>query len=75
MSEVPMYALNCRQGAVAVGLVPGPKEGNLPCMYSITAKNLTDVFSSDTIYLLISFRKSTLSQNRQLDILIGDSQQ
>ena len=29
----------------------------------------------DTVYSLISFRKSTAPQNRQLDVLISNSQQ
>ena len=36
---------------------------------------LSVAFSSDTTYVPISFRKSTRPQNRQLDIVISNSEQ
>jgi len=40
-----------------------------------TAAHAFDVVLSDTMYSLISFRKSTPPHNRQLDILISNSKQ
>ena len=72
------FATQGRKGAVGAGLHGAGAPGALQHTFDLQSMawldlNLPSLF--DTMYLLDSSTKSTLPQNRQLHILIGNSQQ